>query len=77
VLRSPGRRRSSTGARAIREGSVFGRRSCEVSVFEAVAVASEGENVGVVNKAVGHGCGGDLVQALNGLLLVTIGETRS
>ena len=42
-------------------GSVVGRRSGEVSVFEAVAVAFEGEDLGVVNDAVDHCGGGDFV----------------
>ena len=33
----------------------------EVAVFEAVAVALEGEDLGVVNEAVDHRGGGDLV----------------
>ena len=33
----------------------------EVAVFEAVGVAFEGEDVGVVNEPVDHGGGGDVV----------------
>jgi len=29
----------------------------EVAIFEAVAVAFEGEDLGVVDQAVDHGCG--------------------
>ena len=64
-------------------GSVFGRRCAgEVAVFEAVAVAFEREDFGVVNEAVDHRRGGDVVaedlsQPLKGLLDVTIIEARS
>ena len=63
MLRSRGRRprRSSVGARRRGRGSVFGRRSGEVAVFEAVAVAFESEDFGVVNEAVDHCGGGDVV----------------
>ena len=47
--------------RAARAGSVFGRRSGEVAVFEAVAVAFEGEDLGVVDEPVDHRGGGDFV----------------
>jgi hypothetical protein len=60
------------------------RRPCagEVAVFEAIAVAPEGEDLGVVNEPVDHRRGGDLVakispQAPNGLMLVTISDARS
>jgi hypothetical protein len=48
----------------------------------AVAVAFEGEDLGVVHESVDHGHRGDLVtedlaQAEKGLLLVTIMEARS
>ena len=78
-----GRARSGLSARGRRGGgSVFGRRSGEVAVFEAVAVAFEGEDVGVVNEPVDHRGGGDLVAedlapGEKGLLLVTISEARS
>jgi hypothetical protein len=41
-------------------GSV-GWWACEVAVFEAVAVAFEGEDFGVVDEAVDHGGGDDVV----------------
>src|SRR4051794_41849604 len=41
-------------------GLVFDRRgSGEVAVFEAVGVAFEGEDLGVVDESVDHGGGGD------------------
>ena len=59
-----------------------GGGAVEVAVFEAVAVAFEREDFGVVDEAVDHRGGGDLVAedltpALNGLLLVTISDARS
>jgi hypothetical protein len=49
----------------------------EVAVAQAVAVAFEGDDLGVVDEAVDHGGGDDVVaeispQPLKGLLLVTI-----
>ena len=35
--------------------------AAEVSVFESVAVAFEGDDFGVVDQAVDHGCGDDVV----------------
>jgi hypothetical protein len=35
--------------------------AAEVAVFEAVAVALERDDVGVVDEAVDHGCGDDVV----------------
>ena len=63
-------------------GSVFGRCAGEVAVFEAVAIALEGEDLGVVDEAVDHGCGDGVVaeispQAEKGLLDVTIRLARS
>ena len=54
----------------------------EVAVFESVAVAREGDDLGLVDELVDHGCGDhflaeDLAQRPNGLLLVTISEARS
>ena len=55
----------------------------EVAVFEAVGVAFEGEDLGVVNEPVDHRGGGDVVAedlapgAEKGLLEVTIIEARS
>jgi hypothetical protein len=51
-------------------------------VFESVAVAFEGDDFGVVNEAVDHGGGDDVVAedfapAAEGLLLVTIRLARS
>src|SRR5436305_15286882 len=51
----------ASGLPAPRGGSLFGRRSAEVSVFESVAVAFQGVDLGVVNEAVDHRGGGDLV----------------
>ena len=56
--------------------------ACEVAVFEAVAVAFEGEDLGVVNEPVDHRGGDDVVAedlapGGEGLLLVTISEARS
>jgi len=57
--------------------------AAEVSVAESVAVAFEGDDFGVVDKPVDHGCGHDVVAEdlapaiPNGLLLVTIREARS
>ena len=42
-------------------GSGFGWRPGEVAVFEPVAIAFEGEDLGVVDEPVDHGGGGDLV----------------
>jgi hypothetical protein len=48
--------------RKLRGGLVFGRcDAAEVTVFEAVAVAFEAEDFGVVNEPVDHRGGGDLV----------------
>ena len=35
--------------------------AAEVSVFESVGVAAEGDDFGVVDESVDHGCGDDLV----------------
>ena len=55
--------------------------TAEVSVFESVAVALEGDDFAVVDKAVDHGGGDvvaeDLTQRPKGLLLVTIRDARS
>ena len=53
-------------ARRLRGGSLLDRRgpgggAAEVAVFEAVAVAFEAEDFGVVDEAVDHGGGGDVV----------------
>jgi hypothetical protein len=70
-------------ARTAGVGSVFGRRGArEVAVFEAVAVAFEGEDLGVVDEAVDHRGGDgvvaeDLAPGADGLLLVTIRQARS
>jgi hypothetical protein len=50
--------------------------------FESGAVAFEGDHFGVVDEAVDHGCGDDVVsehlaQRPNCLLLVTISDARS
>ena len=46
-------------------GSLFVGRDCwdaaEVSVFDAVAVSFECDDLGVVHEAVDHGCGDDVV----------------
>jgi hypothetical protein len=42
-------------------GSGFGRQAGEIAVFEAVAVAFEREDLGVVDEAVDHGGGDDVV----------------
>jgi hypothetical protein len=42
-------------------GSVFDRRAGQISVFEAVVVASEGEDLGGVDEQVDHCGGGDFV----------------
>jgi hypothetical protein len=60
----------------------WSRGRAEVAVFEAVGVALEGDDVGVVGEAVDHGRGDDIVaehrtQRPNGLLEVTISEARS
>jgi hypothetical protein len=41
--------------------------AAEVSVFEAVGVAFEGDDVGVVDEPVDHGCGDDVVAVIPGL----------
>src|SRR4051794_36068425 len=42
-------------------GGGGGWGAAEVAVFEAVAVAFEGDDFGVVDEAVDHGCGDDVV----------------
>ena len=73
------RRASRSGAR---RASVCGGRPSEVAVVEAVAVAFEGEDLGMVDKAVDHRGGNDVVaeispHPLKGLLDVTIKDARS
>jgi hypothetical protein len=63
-------------------GLAGGWAAAEVAVAEAVAVALEGEDLGVVDEPVDHRGGDDLVaeglaQAENGLFEVTISEARS
>src|SRR3954447_15888235 len=60
--------RRSAGLGEVREGDGSGRFggsggwwAGEVAVFEAVAVAFEGEDLGVVDQAVDHGGGDDVV----------------
>ncbi len=58
-----------------------GGDAAEVAVPEPVAVAFEGDDLGVVDEAVDHGCGDDVVAEdlapAKTLLLVTISEARS
>ncbi len=58
-----------------------GRDAAEVSVFESVAVAFEGDDFGEVDEAVDHGCyddvAEDFAQRPDGLLDVTISGARS
>jgi hypothetical protein len=63
-------------------GGFGGCGAGKVAAFEAVGIAFEAEDLGVMNEAVDHRGGGDFVaedfaHALNGLLLVTIKEARS
>ena len=63
-------------------GALAGWVGAEVAVLQPVAVALEGEDLGVVDEPVDHGGGDglvaeDLAQAENGLLLVTIKLARS
>ena len=59
-----------------------GKDAAEVSVFEPVRVAFEGDDFGVVDEPVDHGSGDYLVAeddapAAEWLVLVTIREARS
>ena len=63
-------------------GGCGGGRAREVATPQAVAVAFEREDIGVMNEPVDYRGGGDLVaddlaQPENGLCLVTISEARS
>src|SRR6202040_2486182 len=42
-------------------GSGRGRDAAEIAVFESVAVSFEGDDFGMVDEAVDHGCGDDVV----------------
>ena len=66
----------------VAESSVVAWGAGEVAVFEAVGVAFEGEDVGVVDESVDHGGGDDVVAedlapAGEGLVAVTIRLARS
>ena len=59
--RSEGFRGGAEGDRSGRFGGSGGRWAGEVAVFEAVGVAFEREDLGVVDEPVDHGGGDDVV----------------
>ena len=71
-----------TPSLGVRSRCVVGGHPPEVAVAEPVAVALEGDDLGVVDEPVDHGGGYDGIaedhaQRPNGLLLVTMTEARS
>ena len=75
-------RRSRRDRTCAAESSVVAAGAGEVAVAEAVTVAFEREDLGVVDESIDHGGGDDVVaedlaKAENGLLLVTIRLARS
>jgi hypothetical protein len=58
----------------------LGRGAAEASVVESATVAFEGDDFGVVDEAIDHGGGNDIVAedfTPAGLLLVTMSDARS
>ena len=82
VSRSPALGAVPEGGRSADFGGSGGRAGVEVFAAQAVTVAFEGEDFGVVDEPVDHRGGGHVVAAisphlLNGLFEVTIIEARS